>query len=317
MVGEECVSHDLSDFMASVTREMEDEYYRIQKRAREDPGMAGDQGEENWAELLGNWLPQGYHVRTKGRILSDKNIASKQMDVVVLKPSYPRHLLGKKMYLAAGVAAAFECKLSLKATHIKGAFNSLRGVFKPRAGSIYEELHIPIVHGILAHSHSWKSRQSKPVENITHTLSEYQNNLTLHPREKIDIVCVADLGTWSAMRNSTWGSGWRCSEFGMEGFTSVNYMCASKANPNQIPSFTPIGTMLAFLWRRIGFEDASIQPLAKYFWYTTGPGEGAAASGPSSPSRRNAFVFSEKTLDQMRRERFDEDWWAYWRHTFY
>lgn len=58
--------------MAFATQEMESEYYRIQKRTREDPGTAGDQGEENWAELLRHWLPQGYHVRTKGRILSDK-----------------------------------------------------------------------------------------------------------------------------------------------------------------------------------------------------------------------------------------------------
>jgi hypothetical protein len=35
---------------------MAEEYDRIQKRATEDPGTAGDQGEENWATLLRNWL---------------------------------------------------------------------------------------------------------------------------------------------------------------------------------------------------------------------------------------------------------------------
>ena len=42
-------SHDLFDFMSQISQEMALEYERIQKRATEDPGTAGDQGEENWA----------------------------------------------------------------------------------------------------------------------------------------------------------------------------------------------------------------------------------------------------------------------------
>ena len=38
--------HDLYDFMKQVTNDMSLEYHRIQKRAAEDPGTAGDQGEE-------------------------------------------------------------------------------------------------------------------------------------------------------------------------------------------------------------------------------------------------------------------------------
>jgi len=69
---------------------MAEEYDRIQKRATEDPETAGDQGEENWATLLRQWLP-----------------------------SYPQILLDKKLYLAGGVAVAFECKTTLKAAHVK------------------------------------------------------------------------------------------------------------------------------------------------------------------------------------------------------
>ena len=43
-------THDLHDFMQQLSDEMAAEYDRIQKRAAEDPGTAGDQGEENWAE---------------------------------------------------------------------------------------------------------------------------------------------------------------------------------------------------------------------------------------------------------------------------
>jgi hypothetical protein len=114
-------SHDLADFMQAVTEDIGREYERIQKRVGEDPGTAGDQGEENWASVLRNWLPQTYHVVTKGRILSFDGVAGPQIDILVLRPVYPRHLMDKKLYLAGGVAAAFECKLTLKPEHIKKA----------------------------------------------------------------------------------------------------------------------------------------------------------------------------------------------------
>ena len=54
-------THDLYDFMRQVSAEMSAEYDRIQMRATEDPGTAGDQGEENWAELF----EIGFRVHTR------------------------------------------------------------------------------------------------------------------------------------------------------------------------------------------------------------------------------------------------------------
>src|ERR1044072_8424563 len=78
-------SHDLYDFMRQISAEMSAEYNRIQMRATEDPGTAGDQGEENWAELLRDWLPRSFEVVTKGRIISQEGETSPQIDVLVLK----------------------------------------------------------------------------------------------------------------------------------------------------------------------------------------------------------------------------------------
>ena len=114
-------NHDLHDFMRQISAEMSAEYNRIQMRATEDPGTAGDQGEENWAELLRDRLPRSFEVVTKGRIISQQGETSPQIDVLVLKGEYPTKLLNKKLYLAAGVAAAFECKTTLKASHIAEA----------------------------------------------------------------------------------------------------------------------------------------------------------------------------------------------------
>jgi hypothetical protein len=52
------------------TRRMSSDYDLIRKRASEDSGTAGDQGEEHWRKLFKQWLPPAYHVVTKGRLLS-------------------------------------------------------------------------------------------------------------------------------------------------------------------------------------------------------------------------------------------------------
>ena len=111
--------HDIHDFLSSSQRNIDEEYVRILKRAKEDSGTAGDQGEENWATLLRNWLPSYFHIVTKGRILCENGYASPQVDVLILHPSYPKMLLDKKLYLVGGVAAAFECKTTLKSEHVK------------------------------------------------------------------------------------------------------------------------------------------------------------------------------------------------------
>jgi len=41
------MDHDIHDFIRRSQKELQEEYDRIQKRATEDPGTAGDQGEEN------------------------------------------------------------------------------------------------------------------------------------------------------------------------------------------------------------------------------------------------------------------------------
>jgi hypothetical protein len=90
--------HEVVQLMSQAAQEMAAEYERIRARSREDPGTAGDEGEENWAELLRRWLPATYHVVAKGRILYSDGQASPQVDVLVLSPAYPTGLLNKKTF---------------------------------------------------------------------------------------------------------------------------------------------------------------------------------------------------------------------------
>ena len=182
---------------------MESEYLRIRSRASEDPGTAGDQGEENWAELLRGWLPPTYKVVTKGRILNPDGRASPQVDVLVLKDVYPDKLLNKKLYLSAGVAAAFECKTTLEAAHIEKATRTcaeIKDLYSVRTGTPYKEMHSPIIYGLLSHSHSWKSKGSKPAENIEKKWIESDYTYSQYPRSSIDLICVADLGVWAPVK---------------------------------------------------------------------------------------------------------------------
>ncbi|WP_376782673.1 MULTISPECIES: DUF6602 domain-containing protein [Gordonia] len=57
---------------------------------RRTPGLRADEGEENWASPLRQWLPTGYTVATKGRVLFTDKTASPEVDVMVLRPGY-RH----------------------------------------------------------------------------------------------------------------------------------------------------------------------------------------------------------------------------------
>ncbi len=190
--------------MEQLRTELAQEYRRIRQRAIEDPGTACDEGEENWANLLRNWLPSHYHVVTKGRIVSHTGEASPQVDVLVLHPAYPKHLLTKKHYLAGGVLAAFECKLTLRANHLSEAAHNCaqtKGLVRKRSGTPYRELQSPILYGLLAHSHSWKSTGARAAFDLLDRIDDRQFEGPQHPCEMLDLVCVADTASYNLAKS--------------------------------------------------------------------------------------------------------------------
>lgn len=286
-------SHDLPAFMQGMHDEIAREYERIQKTAREDPGTAGDQGEENWAELLRSWLPPTYHIVTKGRILSHTGVAGPQVDVLILDPAYPEHLLNKKTYLASGVVAAFECKITLRARHIRKAVQNgveLREHVGKRVGSPYRELNSPLIFGVLSHSHSWKRPSSTPNENVTKNLTKVENEHVQHPREMIDFVCVADLTTWITVKFAR-------SPHNIQGQLSIcpgTAHCSFPPRENQANSFTPIGLLVSYLWQKLAWRDTSLRRLAEYFVAVQGIGTGQADLRQWSPE-----IYSDSVRDEL------------------
>jgi len=266
--------HDIHDFVIASQKAIEDEYARIQKRATEDSGTAGDQGEENWATLLRSWLPSYFHIVTKGRIPAESGYASPQVDVIVLWPSYPKILLDKKLYLAGGVAAAFECKVTLKAEHVRTAISTaadLRRNLNKRNGSPFKELNSTILYGLLAHSHTWKGDASKPIENIEHALWEADSQSVQHPIECIDYITVADLATWTTTKiimqlGAKFANNPEMQKlYGPDGICNTSYICHSIGGDRQKGFFSPLGVLLSGLFSRLAWTLPDMRSLEQYF----------------------------------------------------
>ena len=255
--------------------------------------------------------------------------------VLVLSPQYPRGLVeaGKKLYLAGGVLAAFECKLKLTQRHLKKAFEASRIIadgITDRWGSPYRELHRPAVYGLLAHSHEWKDDpRAHPVRNIDKALSTMLSTLD-HPRRMLDVLCVSDLGTWTATKSLTCGR----HEIDEHGSTTwkgatdpsihAGYLLRHKSP--EFP-FDTVGAMVVDLWTRLGRERSDLRPIADYF--RSVPGLAGDGRGKVWMWRAGDLL-SRPVQDELARldsrapqipqpakcPDDSSDFWSDWHHTF-
>ena len=223
--------------------------------------------------------PRTYEVVTKGRIIGVNGQTSPQVDVLVLKDVYPEKLLNKKLYLAAGVAAAFECKTTLTAAHISEAMETcvkIKDLYPVRNGTPYKELHAPIVYGLLAHSHSWKGANATPENNIEQKLRESDKLHVSHPRLGLDLLCVSDLTTWTlfkvvqgikvahALSNDVRMLLMQAEARKLNLSLTSHFKHFPFSN-EQVEHFTPIGSLISNLSKLLAWEDTALRSLADYY----------------------------------------------------
>ncbi|MEW1626262.1 DUF6602 domain-containing protein [Streptomyces sp. NPDC089173] len=248
--------HEVESYVRQAARRIQYEYERISARATEDPGTAGDEGELNWAEILRQWLPSSVHVVTKGRILCADGATNRQVDVVVLSENYPAGLPENKMYLASEVLALFEYKLTLKKKHVIDTVERAAELER----LLYEQNGRDIVYGLLAHSHSWNSKEAA-IERVSTILEEADASCVEHPSEALDLTCVADLATWVSMCISPLGEG-------EEDFTSGYYTShpGGSGVGNYFDSDSPpTGRMISALYRQLASRDKRFMGMSLYF----------------------------------------------------
>ncbi|MEW2356394.1 DUF6602 domain-containing protein [Spirillospora sp. NPDC029432] len=312
--------HELHMFFDQVASEMRSEYSRIYRRSREDPGTAGDEGESNWAALLADWIPADIHVATKGRILGADGTASPQLDVVLLSGDYPRKLREKKLYLAGGVIAAFECKNTLRKQHISKLFSNAAAIRKlstPNDGNFYGEVFGTITYGLLAHSHEWSpERGAQAVDTEIRRLHAEAK----HPGELPAMICVSDLHTWQHMymplEPRSHANPIEEEYFSMTNrgkwsyFTRSDFMrwmpLEKDFKPGEGPQISkerpnPIGELILCLLRHLSHRDSGREQLTQYYQKVgLSGGVGNISTAHWDPPE----VYSERLMSILK----SEDW---------
>jgi hypothetical protein len=311
--------HEIFSFIETVGTEMAAEYDRIRSRALEDPGTAGDEAEENWAELLRGWLPANFPVVTKGRILNHLGEASPQVDIIVLSPTYPLRLRDKKLYFAGGVVAAFECKLTLRTQHFLNAFQNcklIKNMLPNITGSPQEELYKPIIYGLIAHSCNLKSNIDKNIFHLVDQISKYDREIFSHPSEMIDIICIADTVSFEVSKTIHIGPMFSSEDVGdafddidPNGGISTGYT-AFYSGDECVKEWkaTVLGSFIAYLIFRIALEEPSVRMFSEYMDNTgiSGIGIGQWHPWPSN-------VLSEGVVQRIIQEGCENGLWSKWR----
>ena len=203
------------------------------------------------------------------------------------------------MFLAGGVLAAFECKITLKPDHLPKFFKTAKSIknLTPLKGyrNIYEETHSPIYVGLLAHSHNWSKNGT--VERIGNALHKNDIKLVTKPIEIPDLFCIADTCTWTAKK-------WLAPQ--------INYyrldvgeciMTDSSSDQRENPTITqkseiaiPIATALKSMIHRLSKEHEGLRSLALYFQSTiTDSGGGFVRYWPIKE------VFSERNQEEYKK----------------
>lgn len=262
--------HEVHKFIKMSEETILAKYKQIRERTIEDPGTAGDRGEQSWANLLKEWLPPYFQIETKGRILFENDTTSDQIDVVILNPAYPKLLLEDKLYIAGGVVAAFECKNTLKKTHIKKAVSTAAKIKKDLPigiGTPYKELNSQIIFGVLAHSHTWEG--ADVIQRVTDELSEADKQHVQSPLECLDFLCIADLATWLTGKTSylkhPHAEKFAYCGYEKDGNVSTSYVAFPKFKENDTDFNSPIGIMLTDLYSKIAYHFPDMQRIEKYF----------------------------------------------------
>lgn len=311
--------HEFSHFMEDLHQRLESDHAVAQRLAREDPGTAGDQAEETWAELLRNWLPSRYPVVTKGRALNELGNTSPQLDILVLDPDYPHGLRTKKLYFSGGILAAFECKLTVRRKAIVDFFRhsrNFKSLYEIKRGTPYHELVHGPYFGLLAHSHSWKRGPSDAATRVFDAIESCLEEFD-HPRLLPDAICVADVAAFVADIQVYIGERLGgdavdlFDETDGKGGVATAYYRFGDCQENRYSRGEVLAAFLTHVWYRLAFEDSGLRWLADHLLQIPTVSTGLGFPYPW-PSR----VLSDEVINQLLTSGFENHRWSAWSGTY-
>lgn len=307
-------THQHHAWFETVSVAVQEDWERLHQAAMADPQRAGHGGEATWVGLLESWLPPSYGIGTRKYILPEVEGGTPfETDIVIFNPGYPEALRSREEVLAGGIAAAFSVKLTLNADGIRDAVQKaaeLRQHLAVRYGSAREEILAPFPVGLLAHSHVWNGERSTPIDNIHNALGKFDQEYVQHPRETLDLVCVADLAAWSTTRMPyippaaaayTPGASARELE---QGFCMTAIVLS---DPDKSPS--PVAVFIAHLLARLSYADPTLRAMADGLRLT-----GTLGAGGGAQRRWDLDdVFSDRVRQQLPQrglQQTETDWLA-------
>jgi hypothetical protein len=127
------------------------------------------------------------------------------------------------------------------------------------------------------------------VLNIAQTLAQEDGSYVVHPRSQLDVVCVADLATWTTAKTTflkpfkteagEWFQG-----YGPSGSAATSFMGHTQDLSWQVEHFTPVGGLISTLIRRLAWEKPELRQLADYYRIVdiSGAAKGTNRFWPSS-----------------------------------
>jgi hypothetical protein len=273
-------------WLEDVSADLQREYDRIQEGLKEGPEniqLSGHQAEATWCELLTDWLPPGYSFGVRKYLLFEHEVdgqyRSGETDLVLFHPAYPERLRQRKEVMIGGVIAAFSVKLKLNRAGLREAMDEaavLRRGLGIRPGALIGELVSPLITGVLAQSHALGAN---PQDTVGKILREDKSTRMSHPRDELDLVCVADLNYW--VRDSTILRAGVPHSFAKDGDEYLPTWQSGRL-AGATTEVRPIAGLVTHLWQKLARRDVSLTPIADSFRHTgtSGSYEGRGESQP-------------------------------------
>jgi hypothetical protein len=237
----------------------------------ENAQQRGHHYEALFRRLLLGWLPPQYEIGTRKYLLLEREVNgesySRETDLVIYHPSYPRELRERSEVLLSGVVAAFSVKSALRTEDLQEAITEaqlVREGFEERRGA-EGELISPLIYGVLTHTHDLSG--SEPRAAVTNTLlAETQKDEP--PRRQLDIVCVADLDCWYRTTNilqdpvRTPSPSEPSTDDTYFDFWHSAYEPPEITGVPPLPNPNPIATLVTQLWAKLATRDPQLKQIA-------------------------------------------------------
>jgi len=211
----------------------------------------------------------------------------------------------------------FECKLTLKKTHLAKAVETCKIVKNLSANykkTPFRELQRPILYGILAHSHAFARGEHGPAFAILDGVEDASYAAAKQPHELIDVVTVADavtltLSKWLALAPYRDDDDKEYFPEGdEEGGVATCYFTRHNYPDLPFSRGVVLGSLIGHVTYVLACENQSLRPYANYLLANP-----AISGGIGKPVGWTPDALSYETRARIAKEGYSREEWSEWR----